>query len=325
MLVEEKYIKTIALYLGVLSEYIDSLSSINLHDTSVISENFCARLMNLVYGYDLSNTNHVKQNAEVIDLYDTIEKVSVQVTSNRKLPKVRGCLEQFIEKELHKEFNQLYVYILTSKQKSYKIEDVVKGSFWFDKKVHIIDKKSIISRVQGFEPSKQKKVLDLIKENIEHLPQDRVIASNEVETLINVVTIISEKVAQTDFDEESEIDPERKISKRFKDDSIIIDNQYFNLCCEYAPILTEVEQSDDYDSVKNSKVALYLKDKSTEILFNNNFDAMSALKELTSYVENLFRTHGVDYNETAIKFFVLKHLTQCNVFPLLRGESRCIN
>lgn len=320
MLVEEKNIKAISLYLGVLSEYIDTLSSINLHDTSVISENFCARLMNLVYGFKLKNSNLLKQNAEVIDLYDTGNQISVQVTSNRKLPKVRGCLEQFIEKELHKDFKTLYVYILTSKQKSYKIDNLVEGIFSFDKALHIIDKKTIISKVQSLGLDKQKKVLEFLKENIVNLPQDSLSASNEVETLINLVTIISEKVATSGFDEESEIDPAQKISKRFKESAIIIDNQYFNLCCEYAPILMEVEQSDDYDSVKNSKVALYLKDKSTEILVNNNFNAMSALKELIDYVENLFRTHGVDYNETAIKFFVLKHLTQCNVFPLLRGE-----
>ncbi|MGR6860222.1 hypothetical protein ACU5EH_07870 [Aliivibrio salmonicida] len=243
-----------------------------------------------------------------------------EVTSNRKLPKVRGCLESFIEKELYKEYHTLYVYILTSKQKSYKLNDIKKDSFYFDQKVHIIDKKNLISKVQGLDLPIQKEVLDLLKENIE-LPSNSVIASNEVGTIINLVTIISEKVAKAVFDEETEIDPANKISKRFKSDAIIIENQYFNLCCEYAPILVEVEGSDDYDSVKNSKVALYLKNKSTTILVKNDFHALNALKELINYVENLFQSNQVDYNETAIEFFVLKHLTECNVFPMLRGEK----
>ncbi|MGR6860220.1 SMEK domain-containing protein [Aliivibrio salmonicida] len=84
MLVEEKYIKSISMYLGVLSAYIETLSHINLNDASVISENLCARLMNLVYGYKLKNINLIKPNAEVIDLYDLENKVSVQVTSRAR-------------------------------------------------------------------------------------------------------------------------------------------------------------------------------------------------------------------------------------------------
>ncbi|MEZ8557953.1 SMEK domain-containing protein [Vibrio cyclitrophicus] len=320
MLVEEKYIKSIAMYLGSLSQYIETLSSINLHDGSVVSENLCARLMNLVYGFELDNSNLLKKNAEVIDLYDHKNQVSVQVTSNRKLPKVRGCLEKFIEKEFDKEYHELYVYILTTKQKAYKLDNVVKGDFSFDKSIHIIDRNTIITRVQSLKLPKQKEVLELLKSAIE-LPNDSVVASNEVGTIINLVTIISDKVANSTFDTKTEIDPEEKISKRFRDDAIIIDNQYFHLCCEYAPILAEVEGSDYYDGVKNSKVALYLKDKSTEILIKSKFDAMKALGELVVYVENLFKSHGVDYNVTAIKYFVLKHLTECNVFPLLRGEE----
>ncbi|WP_269058143.1 SMEK domain-containing protein, partial [Vibrio campbellii] len=69
-----------------------------------MSENLCARLMNLVYGYKLENANRIKQNADVIDLYDPYNKISVQVTSNKRISKVKSCLSNFLDKELDKEY-----------------------------------------------------------------------------------------------------------------------------------------------------------------------------------------------------------------------------
>ncbi|MGL0821450.1 SMEK domain-containing protein [Vibrio vulnificus] len=321
ILTEEKYIKSISMYLGVLSEYIETLSYINLNDASVISENLCARLMNLVYGYKLENANLIRQNADVIDLYDPNEKVAVQVTSNRRLTKVRTCLSNFLEKDLDKEYRELYIYILTSKQRSYQIETIHRDEFNFNKKIHIIDKKNIISKIQGLSPVLQKEILELLKNNI-NLPEESVTVSNEVATIINLVTLISENEAKSQFDSNTDIDPRKKITKRFKDKAILVDNQYFNLCQEYLPVLVEVESNDTYDGVKNSKVSLYLKDKSTELLLKYDFDALQALNDLISHVEHLFQIQSVEYNETAIKFFILKHLTECNVFPMLRGEER---
>ncbi|OLQ88721.1 hypothetical protein BIY21_16015 [Vibrio ponticus] len=320
ILVEEKYIKSISMYLGVLSEYIETLSSINLNDASVISENLCARLMNLVYGYKLENANLIKQNSDVIDLYDQDNRISVQVTSNKRISKIKNCLSNFLDKELDKEYRQLFIYILTSKQRSYQVEPITRNDFNFDKGVHILDKKDILSKVQGLDPVLQKEILELLKNNI-ILPSETLSVSNEVATIINLVTLISESEAKSKFDSNTDIDPRKKISKRFKDKAIIVDNQYFNLCQEYLPILAEVESNDSYDGVKNSKVSLYLKDMSTELLLKYDFDAMQALKDLIAHIEHIFQTQCIEYNETAIKFFVLKHLTECNVFPILRGEE----
>lgn len=92
------------------------------------------------------------------------------------------------------------------------------------------------------------------------------------------------------------------------------------LCCHYQPILEEVILHDNYDSVTSSSVAMYLQDKSSELLMLNNFDAQSALDKLIYHVEGLFKKQKLSYNTTAIKYYVLKHLTECNVFPLLLDE-----
>lgn len=324
MFTEEKYIKTITAYLSTLSSYIDTLSSVNLHDTSVLGENFCARLMNLVYGYNLKNLNRIEQNSAVIDLYDSENKISVQVTSNSKLNKVKDCLSKFVDNELFEEYDTLYIYILTEKQRSYKIENKEIKKFHFDKNKHILDKKDLIHRILTLSLPEQKEVLTLIQDNI-NLPKDKEVVSNEVETIINLVSLLSEKACNSVFNEDTEIDPFKKIPQRFKDSSELIDNQYFILCCDYQPILEEVKNNDEYDSVKNSKVATYLKVKSSQVLIKNNYDADKSLSELIDHVESMFKENGVSYSETAVTYFVLKHLTECNVFPLIKRANTCIN
>lgn len=159
MLILEDFIKEATTYLSILSEYTGTMSKLNLHNCSVISENFFAQLLNVVYGYELENINLVTHNASVIDLYDHTNRISVQVTSTKTLSKVKDCLEQFIKKELYNEYDQLFVYILTNKQKSYKLDNVTKSAFQFNSKIHVIDKDDLLKKMMGLAPGKQKEAL----------------------------------------------------------------------------------------------------------------------------------------------------------------------
>jgi len=325
MLVQEDYIKKATTYLAILSSYTSTMSSLNLNDCSVVSENFFAQLLNVVYGYELENINLISHNASVIDLYDRTNRIAVQVTSTRSLTKVKDCLQQFMNKELYNEYNKLFVYILTNKQQSYKLDTVTKSTFEFNSKVHVIDKNDLLKKMMGLEPVVQKEVVDILKAGIKLPGNNELLVSNEVETIINLITLLSNNEKGRAFDEDTEIDPDKKIKKRFKEDAVIIDNQYFNLCIEYMPILNSVEQNNDIDSVKHSKVSSYLKDCSTRLLIKNNYDGMKAFDILMDEVTKLFHEMNISYDEMAIKFFLLKNLTECNVFPLLRGESKCIS
>ena len=325
MLILENYLKAATHCLSVLSVYTSTMSKLNLNDCSVISENFFSTLLNLVYGYELQNINLIKQNAAVVDLYDSTNRISVQVTSSRGLPKARDCLRQFQEKKLYNEFDELFIYILTDKQPRYKIEPVKKKGFEFDSKIHILDKSDLLKKMVGLDIVIQKEIVDFLNLGIQKLDNIDPLISNEVATLINLVSLLSDNEKGSPFDVDTDIDPHAKIKKRFKDESIIIENQYFNLCIEYIPILNFVERNNDIDSVKHSKVSSYLKDRSTRLLIENKYNGMKAFDILMSEVTMLFHEVRVSYDEMAIKFFLLKNLTECNVFPLLREESKCIS
>jgi hypothetical protein len=322
MLIQENYIKTATRYLAILAEYTGTMSTLNLHDCSVVSENFFAQLLNVVYNYKLKNINLVSHNSAAIDLYDLENRISVQVTSTRTLAKVKDCLNKFREKKLYNDYDKLFIYILTNKQNSYRLDVINNEDFEFDSKVHIIDKDDLIKRMLDLEPVIQKEIVDILQTGIKIDLASQTSVSNEVDTLINLITLLSNNISQKPFDEESIIDPNKKIIKRFKNMSSLIEDQYFDLCITYQPILNSAQKNNDIDSVKHSKVSGYLRDKSTRLLVDNGHDAMKAFDVLMVEVTSLFQEVNINYDEMAVKFYLLKSLTQCNVFPLLRSEMR---
>lgn len=321
MLIEESNIKIANQSLCILADYIGTQSKLNLNDASVCAENFIARLLNIAYGYKLENINLIKQNASVIDLYDKENKISVQVTSSSNLAKSKSCFENFLKYKLYEKYNELYIYILTTKQKSYKIESYIKGNYSFNPKINIIDKTDLLRKFQGLDPLLQKEFLSILNEGLQtNNVQNNQKSSNEVSTLCNVITLLSEKIGTNNLDINCEIDPQRKIPLRFRNKADLIEEQFFNLSLKYQPILDDVLYNSDIDSNMHSKISFYLKDKSSELLFKNDMDAEKSLKELIIFVEKIFNDASLCYDEMAIKFYLIKHLTLCNVFPLTRKE-----
>ncbi|PTP81954.1 SMEK domain-containing protein [Vibrio splendidus] len=319
MIIQEKQIKEVLRLLSILADYLHTAGKLNLNDGSVISENLCERLMNIVYGYELENINLIKQNAAVIDLYDKKKRIAVQVTSNSKLDKVRSCLKGFMDKELYKDYDELYIYVLTTKQSSYSIQPVSKDKFSFDWKHYVIDKSDIVSRLQPHDDPTTKEVVDLLVRSING-KITTVNRSNEVETIINLISLLSGNDIDVDsvFDENSEIDPNQKISKRYPDNYESIEEQYIDLCTQYSEVMSTIISNNDISAVKHSKVGLYLRSRSRELLSKHNNDASLAFDELKNEVVEMFNAENSSYDEMAIQYFLYNQLVLCNVFPLPR-------
>ena len=239
MIRQERHIKEVLRLLTILAEYLETAGKLNLNDGSVISENICEKLMNMAYGYELENINIVKQNAAVIDLYDSKNRIAVQVTSNKKLDKVKGCLNAFIDKELYKDYDVLYIYILTRKQNSYSIASVKKEGFNFNCKDHVIDKSDLLVKLQALSGATIKKVCDMLEQSIDG-KITTINRSNEVETIINLISLLSESEVDNIFDEKSEIDPDKKILKRYPDNYQDIEELYVDLCIQYSGVMYSI-------------------------------------------------------------------------------------
>ncbi len=112
--------------------------SINIH-----AENILTNVLNKIYECNLENVNYVEgKTYPSIDLRDRTKRIAFQVTSTANIEKVKHTLAKFIENDLYKEFDSVYVFIVTEKQKKYdqiKIDKVLDGKITFDVK-NIIDR-----------------------------------------------------------------------------------------------------------------------------------------------------------------------------------------
>jgi|GEM_PF-3024197 len=154
MLSREDYIKYISDILAVLEVSIRNRGLLNLYDANVISEHFIQGLLNIVFDYDLENLNSVVQKNQVsIDLGDREKGIAFQVTSTKTSRKIQRTLDKFIENRLYEHYEQLRVFILREKQRSYKDFDT-SGIFHFDKREHILDFRDLLAKINTLETNK---------------------------------------------------------------------------------------------------------------------------------------------------------------------------
>ena len=121
--------------------------SINIH-----AENILIKVLNKVYNCNLKNVNYEEgKTYPSIDLRDTTGRIAIQVTSTANLEKVKHTLSKFIENNLYKEFDKLFIFIITQKQSKYdqtKINNLLNGLFTFEVK-NIIDRTDIYKELNS--------------------------------------------------------------------------------------------------------------------------------------------------------------------------------
>lgn len=69
---------------SLLSLITEELGRLHLLDINTVCEYFYKRLMNLLFGYNLTNINKVEMNAAGIDLIDQTAKIVIQISSENR-------------------------------------------------------------------------------------------------------------------------------------------------------------------------------------------------------------------------------------------------
>lgn len=171
---KQQCIENITEKLGWLKNYIELNTQLNLNDINVVSEDFFCNIMNMVYGYNLINLNKTAMNYPGIDLGDTNQKISIQVTSDRTRSKVEKTLETFKQNNYIQQFNRLIFLILGTKTKFSKPFD--SGKLSFDPAKDVIDIGQLVSDINNLQDSQIKEISDYIEQNL-------IISSNYVTSL----------------------------------------------------------------------------------------------------------------------------------------------
>jgi hypothetical protein len=144
----EYRVKRIVEKLTVFQYYLENVTSINLNDGNLVSENFAAGLLNIIFDWELINLNST-QNIVGIDLGDYSNKIAVQVTRNNSNTKIKETIEKFFDYQHDKSFDQLYIFILATKKKYKTLFKTQAFLNNFSTEENILDFKDIIALVKN--------------------------------------------------------------------------------------------------------------------------------------------------------------------------------
>lgn len=148
----DEYRKKIAQYLAYLTVLLDILNSNHLMDLNdTLEKTFCG-LLNRVFGWNLINLNDEEKNFPGIDLSDSGNRISVQISATGNATKVHKTLRTFFEKGLNTRYDSLYIFFL--KDSLPTVTDYsgdLKDGFSFDFEKHVWNNTLLFKRISSIE------------------------------------------------------------------------------------------------------------------------------------------------------------------------------
>lgn len=316
---KEVYLKNIAENLALLSREVSILNAVNLYDINIIAEDFFPGLLNLIYGYELKNANHLEKNAPAIDLIDQKNRIAVQVTSDNSSTKIKHTIEEFNKSQAYHLYDRLVVLILTQKKK-YSSNFDTQGLFSFEKARDIWDVEKLIKDIRELETAQIKNVSDYLSEELYNKYYSvRETQAGEVDTIIDLIEYISQH-RKVNKDRETTVDPEYKIYKRFKNFADKLITEYTTLYTIYGEALNIVNETLGIDEAQDIIIMFYLQDISVQFLEEEHDNPIAALNKLVTYFEEKLSINGKKYDCSAIKFYLVNEMIKCRVFPNERSE-----
>ena len=319
MMNKEVYLKNIAENLALLSREVSILNAVNLYDINIIAEDFFPGLLNLNYGYELKNANHLEKNAPAIDLIDQKNRIAVQVTSDNSSTKIKHTIEEFNKSQAYHLYDRLVVLILTQKKK-YSSNFDTQGLFSFEKARDIWDVEKLIKDIRELETAQIKNVSDYLSEELYNKYYSvRETQAGEVDTIIDLIEYISQH-RKVNKDRETTVDPEYKIYKRFKNFADKLITEYTTLYTIYGEALNIVNETLGIDEAQDIIIMFYLQDISVQFLEEEHDNPIAALNKLVTYFEEKLSINGKKYDRSAIKFYLVNEMIKCRVFPNERSE-----
>ena len=190
-------------------------------DINLVSEDAWIPILKEVYQCpNLYNLNKNNKNFPGIDLGDDQDRVAFQVTSTTDIKKVKGTLTQFMERGYKNTYDELYVFTITKKQKSYSqnsIDKIIDSDFDFDSKKHIIDPGDILEKITSLRIGSQARMLEEFKVVLGDI-EERIARIDEIEAaphilvsnLVEVAFPDNIYVANVNLDEAAIIDEARE-------------------------------------------------------------------------------------------------------------------
>ncbi|HDK5888370.1 TPA: SMEK domain-containing protein [Klebsiella variicola] len=312
MLNRKDNIDKISTKLAILAHKVELNSCLNLMDLNIHAEYFFCDLLNMIFNASLVNLNTINTNAKSIDLIDLRKRLAIQVTSTPEFSKIKKTVDGFIETENINNIDRLIVLIII-KKKRYQAK-TYGDKFIISVSDDVLDYTDLIKLIMGLPPEKIQKICDYLSSQIFDTPSQK--APKEVTTILEMIKILStDEHPQSGNGFQEEPDPNGKINKRFSAYAEYLMEIYVPLMAAYAGILNEINNSSDSGIININKLSAYLKRASNSALDECNGNPVDALNKLTDYYASRLRSNGVDYDDSAIQYYLIDNIIRCNVFP----------
>lgn len=172
-----------------------NLSTINMNDQAILSENLCLKIANILFRIDLKNTNIIERNADTIDLHDEINQTAIQVTVRRDRNKINSTIEKFIKYEHYKKFKRLYIIMLSEKidgvdfKKAFDTEN----KFDFSDKGNIFFISDILNMALNIDITELKKLVQHVKDYIA-IPEHTETKQSQITQLWKSLVLLSQHI-----------------------------------------------------------------------------------------------------------------------------------
>jgi len=119
-------------------------NAMGLFDINTVAEDFLIPVFKIAFDCpDLRNQNRIQMNFPAVDLGCKTSRTSIQITSDSSSSKVRETLQKFESHNLSSDFDNLYVYVITERLKSYTSQKLTEAannlSIAFDPSSDILD------------------------------------------------------------------------------------------------------------------------------------------------------------------------------------------
>lgn len=296
-----------------LATRIAARGRLNILNLNLHSENFYARFVNELYGWNLSNANEDNQNTEAIDLIDDENKLIIQVSSTA----TRDKIERSLSKPL----------ILSKKGYTFKFISIAKDAdslmgktynnphnCTFDSNSDILDKNKILKKIFSCGIDEQRKLYELIEKELGQ-PEEKAKLESTIAELIN---ILSADNLQPDSSSMN-IDP-FQIEDKISFNSLSASRSIIQECSSYSPKVDKKYEVFDKEGVNKSLSVLrtitrvYVNEKvkggSSDIIFLNTIDGVVKLAKNSAN----FMPINFELLQTTAEIIVVDAFLRCRIF-----------
>lgn len=118
-------INEVSRLLSYLKANIENDNALGLNDINKIAEDVIIPIFNEVYDTQFFNLNKSEyDNFPGVDIANG--KIAYQITSSSTIEKVKDTLLTYLKYDLHQQFDEIKIFILTKKQRSYSLSSIDK-------------------------------------------------------------------------------------------------------------------------------------------------------------------------------------------------------